>query len=151
MHHPPRNVGSHAYGTSLLTSDRDVRGVMVAPCDYILDMLHIEQYQEKSLAATPERPDFCIYELRKYLALAADANSNILEIVFVNDSDVLRSDELIAWARKMDDGTAALEACSPLPKRPDRDAINALCVELVEEELARRSSSCASTTTPRRS
>ncbi len=86
------NAGSHAYGTSTPTSDRDIRGIMIPPADYILGMRRVDQYQEVGMAATettPERPDLVIYELRKYLVLAADANPNILELLFVDDSDVL--------------------------------------------------------------
>ena len=79
-------AGSHAYGTSTPTSDLDVRGVFIPPVEYILGMSKIEQYQE---AGTADRPDLVIYELRKYIALAADANPNILEIVFADDSDIL--------------------------------------------------------------
>ncbi len=88
------NAGSHAYGTSTPTSDRDIRGIMIPPVDYILGMRRVDQYQEVGMAATattPERPDLVIYELRKYLALAADANPNILELLFVDDSDVLQT------------------------------------------------------------
>lgn len=96
------NAGSHAYGTSLPTSDRDVRGVMVPPADYILGMLRVDQYEEKGIAATPttpERPDLVVYELRKYLALAADANPNILEVVFVDDRDVIHETSVGAKLR----------------------------------------------------
>jgi len=86
------NAGSHAYGTSTPTSDRDVRGIMIPPVDYILGMRRVDQYQEAGIAATettPERPDLVVYEIRKYLALAADANPNVLELLFTDDSDVL--------------------------------------------------------------
>jgi predicted nucleotidyltransferase len=63
-----------------------VRGVFIPPVEYILGMSKIEQYQE---AGTADRPDLVIYELRKYIALAADANPNILEIVFADDSNIL--------------------------------------------------------------
>ncbi|TXH46466.1 MAG: nucleotidyltransferase, partial [Desulfurellales bacterium] len=77
------NAGSHAYGTNLPTSDLDTRGVCVATRDFVLGLRRFEQWIEK------EPVDCTVYELRKYLAFAADANPNILEIVFADDSDVL--------------------------------------------------------------
>jgi len=77
------NAGSHAYGTATPTSDRDVRGVMVPPRDCVLGMNRVEQYEQKG------DPDVVVYELRKYLALAADCNPNIIEIVFTDDADVI--------------------------------------------------------------
>lgn len=77
------NAGSHAYGTATPISDRDLRGIMIPPEDYILGMRRVEQFEQKG------DPDIVIYELRKYLNLAADANPNILEFLFVDDSDVL--------------------------------------------------------------
>lgn len=82
--------GSHAYGTATPTSDLDVRGVMIPPRAYILGMLRVEQYEERGDGSV-ERPDLIVYELRKYLALAADANPNILELLFVDESDVILS------------------------------------------------------------
>ncbi|HNN94580.1 MAG TPA: nucleotidyltransferase domain-containing protein [Pseudomonadota bacterium] len=89
-------AGSHAYGTSLPTSDIDLRGVFVPPRDHILGLRRVEQYEERGSPATatqPEQPDLVVYELRKYMALAADANPNILEIVFVEEGDVLQQSE----------------------------------------------------------
>ena len=82
-------AGSHAYGTNTPTSDLDVRGIMIPPSDYYLGMKRVEQYQEAG-NGTETKPDLVVYELRKYLNLAADANPNILELLFCDDSDVLK-------------------------------------------------------------
>lgn len=82
-------AGSHAYGTNTPTSDLDVRGIMIPPSDYYLGMKRVEQYQEAG-DGTETKPDLVVYELRKYLNLAADANPNILELLFCDDSDVLK-------------------------------------------------------------
>ena len=66
-------AGSHAYGTNTPTSDLDVRGIMIPPSDYYLGMKRVEQYQEAG-DGTEAKPDLVVYELRKYLNLAADAN-----------------------------------------------------------------------------
>ena len=84
-------AGSHAYGTSTPTSDLDVRGVFIPPPEYVLGMSRVEQYQE---AGSDTRPDLVVYELRKYISLAADANPNILEVVFADDSDILKITEV---------------------------------------------------------
>ena len=97
------NAGSHAYGTSLPTSDRDIRGVMIPPIDYFLGLSRVDQYEEKGLQnenGLEIRPDLVVYEIRKYVALAADANPNILEIIFVDDSDVIKETSAGAWLRR---------------------------------------------------
>jgi len=75
--------GSHAYGTSLPTSDLDIRGVAIAPMRYYTGFLdRFEQAESKD-------PDLVVFELRKFFSLAADANPNALEILFTDPSDHL--------------------------------------------------------------
>jgi predicted nucleotidyltransferase len=75
--------GSHAYGTNIATSDEDFRGVAIPPSSYFHGFAHaFEQAEMKS-------PDVTIFGLRKFMQLAADCNPNVLEILFVEDSDVL--------------------------------------------------------------
>jgi len=75
--------GSHAYGTNLPTSDLDLRGVMIAPREYYLGFLStIEQ-------VTQSEPDLTIFELRKFMKLAAECNPNVLEILYTDESDHL--------------------------------------------------------------
>jgi predicted nucleotidyltransferase len=77
--------GSHAYGTALPTSDHDLRGIAIPPRPYYLGWLHhFEQYEHKG------EPDVVIFELRKFLSLAADCNPNVLEILFVAPEDQLK-------------------------------------------------------------
>lgn len=76
--------GSHAYGTNLPTSDRDLRGIAVPPKEYFLGCLHrFEQAEQKG------DPDVVIFDLRKFMNLAADCNPNVLEILFVVPEDRL--------------------------------------------------------------
>lgn len=76
--------GSHAYGTSLPTSDLDIRGIAISPIEYYLGMsLTFEQ------AVQNEPIDLTIFELRKFFKLASDANPNALEILFTDPSDHL--------------------------------------------------------------
>lgn len=75
--------GSHSYGTSIPTSDMDIRGVCIAPKEYYLGFF---QTFEQAVQA---EPDLTIFELRKFLSLAADANPNVLELLFTDLSDHL--------------------------------------------------------------
>lgn len=74
--------GSQAYGMATETSDVDIRGIFVPTLDYMLGfMKHVEQIERK--------PETVIYALQKYMALAANANPNILELLFVPDDCLL--------------------------------------------------------------
>lgn len=74
--------GSNAYGTNTATSDEDFKGVAVAPKEFYLGVtLKWEQAESKT-------PDSVIYDIRKYLALAADCNPNIIELMWTDASDV---------------------------------------------------------------
>ena len=75
--------GSQAYGTSIPTSDLDIKGVAIPPAPYFLGSLHrFEQAESKD-------PDAVVFDIRKFVALTTDCNPNIIEILFVDDADVL--------------------------------------------------------------
>ncbi len=76
--------GSHAYGTNLPTSDEDFRGVFIPSEDYYIGLLKVEQE-----ISNIDGKDVVIYELKKYIQLAADCNPNILELLFCAQDDVL--------------------------------------------------------------
>jgi predicted nucleotidyltransferase len=76
--------GSHAYGTSVPTSDLDIKGVAIAPREHYLGFSMVwEQAESKD-------PDMVVYELRKFLRLAADCNPSILEVLWTDPSDHLK-------------------------------------------------------------
>jgi predicted nucleotidyltransferase len=76
--------GSQAYGTSLPTSDLDIRGICIAPIEYYLGFSKtFEQVVQN------EPVDLTVFELRKFMSLATDANPNALEIIFTDPSDYL--------------------------------------------------------------
>lgn len=75
--------GSHAYGTSLPTSDLDLRGIAIAPKDYYLGFM--QTFEQ----AVQTNPDLQIFELKKFLRLACDANPNVLELLYTDPEDHL--------------------------------------------------------------
>lgn len=80
--------GSHAYGTSLPTSDIDLRGAAIPPRSHVTGFAYtFEQNESKVYGGAPV--DQVIYSLRKFMNLAADCNPNVLEVLFVEDSDIV--------------------------------------------------------------
>jgi len=75
-------VGSKAYGTSLPTSDIDVKGVFVQPLEDILGFGYIEQVND-------EKNDTVYYEIKRFLELLRTNNPNILEILNLPEDCVL--------------------------------------------------------------
>lgn len=73
--------GSRAYGTNTPESDTDLRGVCIAPKNYYTGCLHVFDQAEQ------HEPDLTIFEIRKFLRLASDANPNVIEILFTDPSD----------------------------------------------------------------
>lgn len=100
-------AGSWAYGTNTPESDVDIRGFCVPPERYRLGFLHTfeqcdsPQEMEVFRPSLPDRVsdisgpiDGVIYDVRKFIKLAAEANPSILETLFVDEVDVIRS----SWA-----------------------------------------------------
>lgn len=81
--------GSRAYGTNVETSDYDYRGITICPKQYYFGALqsNFEQAELKD-------PDSVIYEIRKFVKLAAEANPNCMEVLFVDESDIIHITEL---------------------------------------------------------
>lgn len=80
--------GSHAYGTAIATSDEDFRGVAIPPREYFDGFVHVFEQ------ADCKDPDLAIFDLRKFMRLAADCNPNIIEMLFTDPSDVLHATPL---------------------------------------------------------
>jgi uncharacterized protein len=83
-------VGSHGYGLSRPSSDKDYRGIFIAPKVYYLGSATIEQkdsgWSEPGiLDFLDDNQDTAIYELRKYVQLAANSNPNILELLWLKE------------------------------------------------------------------
>lgn len=73
--------GSHAYGLNTPTSDIDLKGVAIAPREYYLGFA-----QRFEQAESKDPFDMVVYELQKFLSLAADCNPNIIEVLWADES-----------------------------------------------------------------
>lgn len=76
-------AGSHAYGTNIASSDIDVRGVFIAPPSHIISCTQFVEQVEVS------GEDTTIFELQKFLKLAADCNPNIIELLFTDEENII--------------------------------------------------------------
>lgn len=88
-------VGSHAYGTNHEGSDRDYRGFYVAPTSrlFTLDRL-METFDRKD-------PDVTLYELGKFVSLAAAANPTVLETLWADSYEATWTGEAIRANRQV--------------------------------------------------
>jgi predicted nucleotidyltransferase len=107
--------GSHSYGCSTPESDFDIRGWAIPPRRYFFSYhLNFDQADSSYTINTlpeswrtcletyvlmhdcrepgeDEKIDFGVYNLRKFVKLAADCNPNIIELLFVDPAEVLGS------------------------------------------------------------
>lgn len=79
--------GSRAYGLNRPDSDYDFRGVCIPPQEYRNGFLKFFNQAEC------REPDSTIYDIRKFFSLAADSNPNICEMLWVEDEDIIISNE----------------------------------------------------------
>lgn len=75
--------GSQAYGTSLPTSDLDLKGVAIPPVEYFHGCF--KRFDQAEFKA----PDAVVYGLQKFLNLAADCNPNIIEVLWTSEDEHL--------------------------------------------------------------
>lgn len=71
--------GSHAYGLANESSDVDIKGVCLGPKSFYLGL---GDTFEQAEAHTPY--DIVVYELQKFMRLAANCNPNIIEVLFTD-------------------------------------------------------------------
>jgi len=81
--------GSFAYGLNTPVSDEDTRGVFVGTPSNVCGLFPIENVEYDG--------DYVVFELRKFVSLAKDCNPNIIELLYIHESDVLFSTPL--WER----------------------------------------------------
>jgi predicted nucleotidyltransferase len=101
--------GSHAYGLNTATSDLDVKGVCIKPADCYFGFLKRFEQAELMVSKGHEQ-DRVVYSLDKFAALAADCNPNIIEVLHVDDSDVLKCDPYGERLRAMRDAFLSKKA-----------------------------------------
>jgi predicted nucleotidyltransferase len=83
--------GSHAYGLATPASDLDIKGVCIEPKAYHLGYLnHFEQSERLANKGHPH--DEVVYSFKKFVKLAAEANPNIIEVLFSSEEDHLKVD-----------------------------------------------------------
>jgi len=81
-------AGSHSYGLNVEGSDIDVRGITIPKNPkYYFGLSAFDQY------ITQSPVDLTAYDLRKFISLAKHCNPNILELLWVDESDILFADE----------------------------------------------------------
>lgn len=103
--------GSHAYGMATETSDYDYRGIAIAPIESYIGLMdkfeqivdsdkgaHVYKNFPVGLLKTDPRvsgadpnmaPDMQVMELTKFVRLALSNNPSVLEVLFVDDSEVV--------------------------------------------------------------
>lgn len=100
--------GSHAYGTNIVTSDRDFRGITIPPPEIFhgftgkFAQAESKKFRQNKNEEKPEKlgnapaddiltldsdDDIVIFDIRKFFALASVCNPNALEIIFTDPSD----------------------------------------------------------------
>jgi uncharacterized protein len=78
-------AGSRAYGTTTSTSDEDIRGIFGVPAGAYLGLVRpADQVGD-------ERGNVVYYSLRRVIELLAQANPNILELLFMPEDCVLKT------------------------------------------------------------
>ena len=106
-------AGSRAYGMHTESSDLDVKGVFVPPLKFYFGTQKIEQIDSpqmmekythslnSDLIKVKEKNGMegVVFEIRRFLDLAAGANPNILDILFCRDEDVILEQRLGMFLR----------------------------------------------------
>ena len=72
-------TGSRLYGTATETSDWDYRGVVIPPLEVLIDPFMKFNVQDSGF----EEEDKALYSLGKFFELCAQANPNIIELLFI--------------------------------------------------------------------
>jgi predicted nucleotidyltransferase len=85
--------GSRAYGTNVATSDTDYKGVAIPPKEFLLGYAFAFD-QKEELVSKGHPHDKVVFDLQKFIKLAADCNPNIIEVLHTSSSDILKVTKL---------------------------------------------------------
>jgi predicted nucleotidyltransferase len=92
-------VGSHLYGTNTENSDEDYSGVFIADLKYYFGLKSIEEVSDNVVSKqengknNKDAIDKKYTELRRFVQLALQNNPNVVELLFLNDSNIIYQDE----------------------------------------------------------
>lgn len=94
--------GSHAYGLNTEMSDRDYKGICVAPQRFYVTLEEFEQKDKgwddppysDTLFPQLDGSDSVVYEVRRYLRLLQSQNPNILEMLWQDYKDYIHLTDL---------------------------------------------------------
>ncbi len=76
-------AGSHAYGTSMPTSDVDYRGVFCGdPINILTPFYPVRECEDT------DEEDTKLYELAHFMKLCLDCNPNIIETLWIDEADI---------------------------------------------------------------
>lgn len=102
-------AGSRAYGLHTEESDIDIKGVAIPPKRYYYGYLfnfpqadkasHMEVFHDyfsdsEKAIIKKTKLEGSVYEISKFVKLAADANPNILDVLFCRDEEVKHQTEI---------------------------------------------------------
>jgi hypothetical protein len=78
--------GSKAYGLDTASSDTDIRGVFILPKELFYSLDNVSQVSNES-------NDIVYYELQRFVELLSKNNPNIIEMLNIPDSCILKKDK----------------------------------------------------------
>ena len=73
--------GSQTYGTNTKTSDTDIKGIFIPPKEYWIGLQSL-----KSIEHHTDDIDTSYHSLKHFMALALNADPNILEMLYLRDN-----------------------------------------------------------------
>lgn len=85
--------GSRSYGTNTPESDRDYKGIVIPPKEYLYGLrtfksMEISTGQQESKNSSDDI-DITLYSLHEFVRLSLNANPNLIEMLFVEEESIL--------------------------------------------------------------
>lgn len=89
-------IGSHAYGTNVETSDRDYKGVCIPPKEYFLGLKSFNEYNTtggKNFRNTQDDIDVNVLHINKFVSDAVKGSPNNVELLFIDKERFILLDD----------------------------------------------------------